>query len=305
VDPNYAILQPVELGGVPAPKLKLRSVYTLYTSQFRRWFGITAPTSLIASVVLLMADQRIRAIYRSIPRREIPYHLSEIAETVVLRYGGFFIAWFLGCFALAAVATAVNGLDSGDDREVWTSDSFQRAREHFGRLFLAALVTFGMFSLGMAAVLFVEVTLFRKLGWAQFSRYNNGAAFLGTLIIANIVSWFGMAIPLVLWADVGVWAALKRSLRLSNGYETLLSMLVFESAVGSFVAWYAVHYGLTFLFPLHFRSMEWYGWLVYFVSILASAAVQPPMFIGFSMLAADGHGDPPLPSNPHQPAQVH
>ena len=46
-------------------------------------------------------------------------------------------------------------------------------------------------------------------------------------------------------------------------------------------------YGLTFLFPIQLRFTAWYGWLVYFVSILASAAVQPPMFIGFSLLAGN------------------
>jgi len=89
VDPNYSSAQPVELGGVPRPRLLLKDVYGLYRSQFRRWFFITAPTSLLASVALLMADQRIRAIYRSIPRGEIPYHMGEVAETGMLRYGSF------------------------------------------------------------------------------------------------------------------------------------------------------------------------------------------------------------------------
>jgi hypothetical protein len=107
-------------------------VYVLYGGQFRRWFAITAPTSLLASVVVLMADQRIRAIYRSIPHGEVQFHWDEIAETGVLRFGSFFISWFLGCFALAAIATAVNHLEGDDCDSVWKSDSYQRAREHFG-----------------------------------------------------------------------------------------------------------------------------------------------------------------------------
>jgi hypothetical protein len=284
VDLNYSSQQ-VELGGVPRPRVLLKHVYSVYGNQFRRWFAITAPTSLLASVVLLMADQRIRAIYGSIPRGEIQYHWSEIAESYVLRFGSFFISWFLGCFALAAIATVVNGLDD-DSSEAWRSDSYQKARENFGSLFLAALLTFCAFLTGMAVAGFVEFAVIRVIGWAHFSRLNLGATLVGYVVVAGVVSWFGMAIPLILSGDIGAWTGLKRSIRLSDGYEFFLFLLVVESVAGSYVAWYAVHYGLSFLFPVQLRYTAWYGWLVYFVSILASAAVQPPMFIGFSLLAA-------------------
>jgi hypothetical protein len=286
VDLNYSTVQQVELGGVPRPRLLLKDVYVLYRSQFRRWFFITAPTSLLASIVLLMADQRIRAIYKSIPRGEIPYHMGEVAETGVLRYGSFFISWFLGCFALAAIATVVNRLNGDDGNSVWISDSYQRARERFGPLLLAACCTFGLFLIGMAAVLFVDLALLRRVAPAHFSRLNYIAVLIGSLIVASMVSWLGMAIPLILAKNIGVRTALKKSVKISNGYEGFLFLLVIESLAGSYVAWYAVHYGLTFLFPVQLRYAAWYGWLVYFVSILASAAVQPPMFIGFSLLAA-------------------
>jgi hypothetical protein len=286
MDPNYPIVQPVELGSAPTPGVLLRSVYALYGSQFRRWFVITAPTSLLASVVLLMADERIRAMYRSIPRGEIPYHLGEVAETGLLRYGSFFISWFLGCFALAAIATVVNQLEGDGCDSVWKSDSYQRAREHFGALLRAACFTFGAFLAGMAVVLFIDLALLRKVAPAHFSRFNYGAVFIGSLIVASIVSWFGMAIPLMLSSDIGVWRSLKKSLKISNGYEGFLFLLVVESLAGSYVGWYAVHYGLSLLLPPQFQYAAWYGWLVYGLSILASAAVQPPMFIGFSLLAA-------------------
>jgi hypothetical protein len=288
VDPNYSIVQPVELGGAPLPRLLLKDVYRVYTDQFRRWFGITAPTSVLASMVLLMADQRIRAIYQGIPRGEIPYQMGKVAETVMLRYGSFLISWFLGCLALAAIATVANGLDKGDVKDVWISDSFQRAREHLGPLVLAAILTSGVFLAGVAVVEFAIFALAGEVGWTHFSRFIYGASFAGIVVVTSIVSWFGMGIPLILAQHIGAWAALKRSLKISNGYEAFLSLLVCESIVGSYVAWYAVHYGLTFFFPAQLRYTPWYGWLVYFVTILASAAVQPPMFIGFSLLAAAG-----------------
>jgi hypothetical protein len=289
VDQNYSIVQPVELGGASTPTLLLKNVYTLYGSQFRRWFAITAPTSLLASAVLLIADQRIRSIYESIPRGEIQFHWDKIAQAFILRFGGFFVDWLLGCFILAAIATAVNGLDVNGGNEVWRRDSYQRAREHFGALFLTALLTFCAFLAGMVAVGVVVAAVIRVVGWSHFSRFNMSASLIGYVVVASIVSWFGMAIPLILSGDIRVWAALKRSMRLSNGYEVFLLLLVVESVVGSYAAWYAIHYGLMFLFPAQLQYTAWFGWIVYGVAILASAAVQPPMFIGFSLLAANRH----------------
>ena len=148
-----------------------------------------------------------------------------------------------------------------------------------------ALLSFGAFLAGMAAEEFVQFAAIRVVGWARFSRFSLGASLVGYVVVASVVSWLGMAIPLILSREVGAWRALKRSVKLSNGYEGFLFLLVLESMAGTYVAWYAVHYGLPLLFPVQLRHTAWYGWLAYFVSILASAAVQPPMFIGFSLLA--------------------
>jgi hypothetical protein len=282
----------------------LKDVYRVYSSQFRRWFAITAPTSLLASVVLLLADRRIREIYRSFPIAEIPHHMLEVGEAGALRYGSFFISWFLGCMALAAVATVAYGLDKSDRDDVWISDSFQRGRERLGSLLLAAIFTFGVFLAGMAAIELVVFAFVRVVGWARFSRFNYAASFACTVVVGSIVTWFGMAIPLILEDEIGVWAALKKSVKISNRYEVFLLLLVAESIVATYVAWYAVHYGLMFLLPLQVRYAEWYGWLAYFVTILASAAVQPPMFIGFSLLAATAQSDSGILPSSQQAARV-
>src|SRR6202051_3458502 len=304
MDPNYSTVEPVELGSASRPGLLLKNVYALYGSQFRRWFGITAPTSILAALALFMADQRVRAIYSGIPRGEIQYHWAEIVESLVVRFGGFFIIWFLGCFALAAIATTANGLNANDSNEVWKSDSHQRAREHFGALLLTAAFTFCMFLAGTAVFGFILSALIRVVGWAHFAPFTLVASLIGYVIVASMVSWFGMAIPLILSSDIGVWRALKKSVKISNGYEGFLFLLVVESLAGSYVGWYAVHYGLTLLLPPQFQYTAWYGWLVYGLSILASAAVQPPMFIGFSLLAAKKLSETSSLPHSQQPAHV-
>ena len=287
MEPNYLTAQPVELCGAPSSSLLLKSVYALYSGQFRRWFGITAPLSLLASVTLWMADDRIRAIYRNIPRGELAYHPGVIAEAFALRFGAFFSSWLLGCIVLAAIATVVNGLEADDTNDVWRSDSYQKAREHFGALLSVALLTFCVFLAGMAVIELVEVALAKAVVWSNFSRFSFIAGLIGYVLIAGIVSWFGTAIPLILSGDATPRSALKKSLRLSNGYEAFLFLLVVESTAGSWLAYYAVRSGLQLLFPAALRHTSWYGWVVYFAAILASAAVEPPMFIGFSLLAAN------------------
>jgi hypothetical protein len=285
MDLTYPTGQQPSVSGIPMSRVSLHEVFILYRKQFARWFGVTAPSSLLAAVVLLMADGKIRAIYSGIPRGEIQYHSGEVAEAFVVRFGSFFVSWLLGCFTLAAITTIVSGLDVGEGDEVWISDSQQRAREHFGQLFVAALLTFGLFLAGMAVVSFIEVTVGRVLSPAHFMRYNFAAALAGTVIVASIVSWFGIAIPLILRDNIGAFAALKKSVRASNGYEVFLFLLIIESVVGGYVAWYATHYGFALLLPASFKYGGWYGWVVYFVAVLAAAAIEPPLFIGLSLLA--------------------
>lgn len=59
------------------------------------------------------------------------------------------MSWFLGCFALAAIATVVNGFDGEQNDDAWSHDSYQRAREHLGSLLLTGVLTFCAFLAGM------------------------------------------------------------------------------------------------------------------------------------------------------------
>ena len=285
MEPNYSLAPQAEDGGVPHPGLLLKNVYGLYSSRWGRWFCITAPTSLLAAAVLFIADQRIKAIFRGIPRSELENHWGEIAGVTLLRFGAFFLSWLLGCFALAAIATVVSGLDDDAGDTAWRNDSHQRAREHFGSLVLAALLTFCAFMAGIAVAGFVEFTAIRMVGWARFSRFNNVATLAGIVVVASVVSWLGTAIPLVVRGSTGVWAALKKSVELSNGYEGALFLLVVQSVAGSYVAWYMVYYGLRILAPGSFFFTVWGYWTVNVLAILAGATAEPPIFIGLSLLA--------------------
>jgi hypothetical protein len=282
MEPSYLSAPLAEIGTIARPQFFLQRVLVLYRSQFLRWFGITAPTSVLAAIVLLVADRRIKEIFGSVSRSGI----QRVAELSVLRFGSFFISWLLGCFALAAIATVVGRLDDdGDDADmVWRHDSHQKAREHLGEIVIVAFVTFCAFMAGLAVAEFVEFAALRLVGGRHFSHFYL-AAMISCVVVASIVGWLGMSIPLILKGNTTVWSALKESVRLSNGREGDLFLLVVESLAGSYLAWYASYYVMAFLFPDHLQHTVWYGWLAYGVSVLTAAAVEPPIFIGFSLLA--------------------
>jgi len=286
VETNYSRVLQAEAPETAQPGLLLKRVHNLYHTQFRRWFGIMAPTSLLGGVVLVLANYQLSAIWRGVPRGQFRYHIADMAAAGVVRHGSFFLDWLLGCFALAAVATVVNDLDRGDEAEGWKHDSYHRAREHLGALVALALITFSTFLFGGVAVGFVELAALRMVGgWPYVSKYSYPMAVIGYAVVASLVSWLGAAIPLILKDGTRVWAALKKSVELSNGYEGALFLLVVESVLGSMIAWYAVVHGLHLLLPRHLTYTAWYGWLLNAVGVLAGSAVDPPLFIGLSLLA--------------------
>jgi hypothetical protein len=101
----------------------------------------------------------------------------------------------------------------------------------------------------------------------------------------SIASWAGAAIPLVIKGKLGVWAALKRSIELSSGYEGAFFWLVTQTVVGTYGGWYLTHYLAGILLPHSILYTAWGYWSVVVLAVLASAAADPPIFIAFSLLA--------------------
>lgn len=217
--------------------------------------------------------------------REYLQHGGEIVLAAILRYGAYYLSWFLGCFALAAIATVVNRSDGGDEEANWRQDSYQNAREHLGQLFLLGFITFLTFLVIVAGLEFVGIAATRVVGRARFIRLNYAWSAASVILAGSIVSWLGIAIPLIVKSNTSVGAGLKKSVRLSSGYEGALFLLVVESVAGGLLAWYVVLHGAPWVVPPGWRYGGWYGWLLNLAGVLASAAVDPPLFIGLSLLA--------------------
>jgi len=282
VDTNLASLQPANDAGVPQIGPLFRKVQQVYLGQFRRWFGITAPTSVVAAVIFGLAGQWVGRTLASIVPERFFYHRTELIEIALLGLGSFFAAWLLGSFALGAVATIVGNL-RGEQDGPWVHDSHERARERFGTIFWIALLTYALLLIGFGCVWIVNAALTKIFGAASFARHATSIGLVEWVVVASLVSWFGMAVPLALRDNTGAWRSLQKSLELADGYQGFLLLLVLESVVGSYVAWYVTQYVVRLLPSMWFGS--WYVWAELVAGALASAAVQPPLFIGLSLLA--------------------
>jgi hypothetical protein len=284
VDLNYSHLSAAEQQ--PSARALLQTVHHLYGKHFGRWFAITAPASVLASIVFLLCNDKATAILNSLPRGvEMLNHPWEMAESALLRLCGFFYSWLMACFVLGAIATVFKNVQSEYPEQAWIGDSYEAARENLRSLFTVAALTFAAAWAGTIAASLVGAAAGILGGPKHYlaTAYIAGGA--GYVLLLGALSWFGMAIPLVLWDGLAGGAALKRSVRLSDGHEAYLLLLTLESVAASYLTFLAVRYMAATLLTWYPLNWEWTSWLVTSIAILASAAVEPPMFIGFSLLA--------------------
>jgi hypothetical protein len=238
----------------------------------------------------LNCDSHSRLV-RSEDSRDFSIHPSVRAVQTPFRISGNIlieVRKFLFCMVPRVLCVGRDRYESGRARSrrrrTCAADSHQRAREHLLGILQIALLTFIAFVLGMVLSEIVYSAIVKVVGLARFSPYIFAASLLQSVIVASIVSWLGMAIPYVA-RGVGFWAAMKNSLEAADGYQGFLLLLVLQSLVVSYLAWYVTQYALFYLLPASLRGSSWYGWVALIASALSSAAVEPPIFIGFSLLA--------------------
>ncbi len=278
---------------VPAPDERastwtlLHRVYQIYRDHHRKFAAITIPAALFAALAFSMCRTEGAYLASRAPQGlEILSHPWEYTEILAIGIMGFFIPWLFECFAFAATATVVKELLTGQQAQRDIGDGYARARQCIRPIFVFAVLTFFIVALGFSAATWLGGSVMTKIA---NRRASHGAywtiALGGWLLAIAFVTRYALAIPRIVHEKVGALKAMGSTVGLTDGYDGFLFLLAIESFIGTVVASYiGAALVLLVIQAGHLTQYAWAFWLMVLAAALASAFVQPPMFIGFSLL---------------------
>jgi hypothetical protein len=102
-------------------------------------------------------------------------------------------------------------------------------------------------------------------------------------LISLILCRFSLAIPALLLDDLGLWRAIVYSYELTRSNWPILTVLLFKSVVGGYVAG-MLPFWLARWIPANVNLPWWFGWSLTSASVCAVTLIEPVMFIGFALL---------------------
>lgn len=282
---NYAAVPAVE--DRPSTWALLHKVYCIYRDHHIKFATITIPAALFASFAITLSRLEGRYLSSKLTWNvEILQHPWELAQIFGVATLGFFLVWFFGCFAFAATASTVQSLAPESIENLDISDGYSRARDCVRPIFVFAVLTFLM----LGAAYYLSIWLAPRVAGKMPSAQTGHAAFFvviyGTCLLAiAFVTRYSLAIPKIVDRGGSAWRAMLSTAPMTDGYDGYLLLLVAESVLGTYLAQIVVF--LTVQKVLQRTGMidtAWSGWILILAVALGSALVQPPMFIGFSLL---------------------
>ena len=282
---NYAVVPAFDQR--PSAWSLLHQVYHMYRDHHRKFAAITIPAALFAAFVLsLSRSEAVYLAHEALVHQELLYSRLHLVETQAAEILGYFLSWFFGCFAFAATADGVRALLEPGPDEIDVADAYSKARQRIGAIFVFAVLTFSIAAVG-------SIASFRIAAHLAFGTVNRNFSvpvlwILGTgccLVVYAFLTRYALAIPKLMDSQVGIWAAMKSTVTLTDGYDGYLFLLTVESIVGTAIgAYVGAEFAILALQRTSLAQADWTPWVIVFTAALGSAFVQPPMFIGFSLL---------------------
>src|SRR5262249_46876048 len=114
---------------------------------------------------------------------------------------------------------------------------------------------------------------------------------LGLLVLSR----FALAVPAVILDDCRVGQAMFRSDELTQGRWLILSVLLAKSLIRSYVA-AMCPFWLASLIHLNAPVPSWFRWILTVASMLGVTAIEPTVFVGFTLLYLKVSAQGPVPS---------
>lgn len=258
------------------------------TYQKQSWFFIRliTPAVVITYVITKFVNNVIRQLSPHTYWRDLPQaRLIEVTLTsCFIRLGQYVVSWLMFCFAFAAICSAVGQSQRGGTPSI--GDSFTEFRGRTGLFLRLSLLLFVLF-LGIQIVWIGAVMSSSALAYThhfRMTRLENllltyALWYLGILVFSR----FGLAIPAFLREGCSVGSAMFRSDELTEGQWLKLAVLLGKTAIGGYVAG-MLPFWLAAWFLTGARVPWWFENALMVLSIAGVSAIEPMLFIGFTLL---------------------
>ncbi|HTR23803.1 MAG TPA: hypothetical protein VMI10_07445 [Terriglobales bacterium] len=257
----------------------IAEVIDVYGRHFWFFFKLTLPAVALSWLVGVVSDVPVKAILRQVMQgRPDGRYGIYVFEGEIISLSRYLITWIVFSLLFGALCSATRTIESGATPSVHGSVDAVRAR--LRPLFRVSLLLCGI----TAVVICIGGLAERGLFWAVY-RFNLHPP-LTTLISYGIISAallilsrFGLAIPAALLNCCSAWQSVFRSDELTESKWLILVALLAKSVIGGYLAGMSPFW-LARLLNLQLPSR----WILPLASVAAVSAVEPILFIGFTLL---------------------
>jgi len=280
----------------------LGRTYGLYRERFWRFFKMAFLPGLFAYLFSQAARFWIRPFLRPLllrllthpfPRRgsiedfgkflDPPWYTYFLNPGNTLAFVEGTAYWFLSAFLFAAVASEVL---AGEENSRVLADSYTRARERIGAIFLVSLLVWTSFDVSRLIGNFAVGRIIARLELGELS-----SAFLLVLtnvLICGLLARLGLAIPSLIDDPASSFSsAVRTSVRKTENWEPFFMLFLIKSAVGGYALYWLANRGLDWVWQHGLLTAALDPWVSRIVYISIAGALETPLFIAFCLLYRD------------------
>jgi len=259
----------------------------IYRSDWKKHFLTALPPAIISVLIYVAGNLLLIELYRRARSFDVNQMLLITAQSLAVRLIEVGLPWTLTTLAYAAVSANILIKSPTSGRAI--SDSYSSARERLGPLFRVGLITFVAMIAGYA----ISSACSFVIGFSSFVPKQFRLMTFEVLLAVCVILWAGLlsraalSAPILMTSDdrtQGAWDAIKKSIKMSEGYEPFFIFLVAQTLLLSFLGPWLGREVLLQLWLRSSVSANAYKWIGYSLDALLPAAIETFAFVGFTVL---------------------
>src|SRR5215472_15652636 len=266
-------------------KVLLGKTLALYFTRWNQHFLTALVPAILAVSVYAAAPFFLRAIWHGVRLAPGADFWLAVVEALPVQLLEFCLPWLLTAYAFAAVSCSL--LPGSMDREHAIYDAYTLARERIRPILAVGLITFGLALVGGIVSIFCAATLTR----APFIPREYHGVTAQVISTIGLIAWMtllartSLSIPCVMdRLEISAWKAIKRTTRLTDGYEPFFFLLIAPTISLSVLVPLLCRQAFAHLWDRGLINSVGYQWLGYGMDVIAAAALETFAFVGFTIL---------------------